>query len=1209
MSERRFVQSMSTKKHIQTELDDLDIIDPVDWREAVDMNTPLESHDKLQKRVNQNKRQKTELEVSHAEIDDTSWQRQLDMAFEQDDYELIKTMRRVRPDSLPSSAVLITRLSELVVSRPDQWTEKFKKIRNLAKLEPDPNVLKREFEKLLEHFDTKTLKEFLETTSYKPDTEVIQAKFRDILYSGRLDVENEMSDLKSLTGIKPDISLFNEIMIRGDRNLTKIASIFEIEITEGMISNAAESANERIQKSYEELFIKQGYLDVSRILRIGVQPSPELVQRAYQKIIEHWNSYSTDKILELKKATGIEPVFTEEQVRSYFESFWHERGPFNEILNINEKLGLKPDAKLVLVWVCRLIDRYCFIRFHNGKDTRDTIEWLIKNTIGAIKIPDIEIQTRYQKAIVEKNFYAIINLYDALDISPSIDKETVRQFMLDCLGRMSTNEISALEKIFGIKFELTAEEFKTKQDEMLAQSKFYSLMILNEFSNAEVDKQKLQTAMLHFLTEKINVPEKIGMWKADIQKYLSFFDITLSTEMVFTIYDNVISNEQIYRDNLEAIYQITGIKIPETLAYKAYEKVLAPDYVTSGKIEYHDRKYDIEYKIGETFDTIYQISGIRPQISFEKVQLFYQRKLKESDFIAIDKISEITGIQPVFDSDEINQLYKENILVQDPHVYYIKRLKDYCGIEIKLDEETINYILNYFEIQIQKICSDYFRKEITDVYFRRDHLKRYLGKISELVSLTGLEINFERLQTAYLDILNNDPFFSQTIKVMIEILGIQPLFDQKQLQVRGNQFLENGDLNGFTQLQSFGNIELIKESSQAGFNVLVSTIRKYDQRDNNYYYEYGWVENLKKFIDVTGIVPTESQLAEIFSNISRDTRLAQAHQIDDRIDKIIKLFSENFQTEITPIIARDIVLLYIVRGSISYMKSFVQKTGIIPELTEMELLPYTNNWLKEKELVALSHLKESLKLNYIPVTENIAQETYQYFALQEDFGQEKGESLSSFVHVFYLTGIRPNLPREIIDKIYEKAPFKEWERIKKVIGELPGDQEIQNKYLKLLINLRWGVFEDIKAIQTFSDQSIATETITKALEFYALKGNFELMMKIIDIVGGKPIISHEVGQIACMKFIETSISKYGLEYGFAKKMDFLFDTLGVKPEGEALYQLFLKTLGWRYDGDYFKRLDADANGKKYQWWDVIIQRFGQPDSEIVQRIYLSQLSV
>ena len=49
MSERHFEQSMNPKKHIQSELEDAGISHPSEWREALDLETPLEGEPKVEK--------------------------------------------------------------------------------------------------------------------------------------------------------------------------------------------------------------------------------------------------------------------------------------------------------------------------------------------------------------------------------------------------------------------------------------------------------------------------------------------------------------------------------------------------------------------------------------------------------------------------------------------------------------------------------------------------------------------------------------------------------------------------------------------------------------------------------------------------------------------------------------------------------------------------------------------------------------------------------------------------------------------------------------------------------------------------------------------------------------------------------------------------------------------------------------------------------
>lgn len=340
MSERHFEQSMNPKEHIQSELEDSGISHPSEWRKALDLETPLDGEESL--KVEQ---RETRLESKEGKIEDKNWQSQLDVAFEHGDYSLIQTLRRVRPESIPNPEIIRNKLNELVVSRPSRWVEEIEKIRSVVNIEADPTILSQEFGKLLEQFGLDQLKTFKKATGYNPEPELVQARFRGILKSYSFDVADLFNDIKNLTGIKPDSSIFNEMLAQGDiGRAKKVASLLEVEIT-----------SEMIQQAYEDSFAKNGYLDTNRISEISEKPNAELVQRAYQKIVEKRNDRWLDSIQNLRQATGVQPIFTEEQVRPFLEERLN-RGWYDEVKKIVELTGIKPDVALVQARALKVID-------------------------------------------------------------------------------------------------------------------------------------------------------------------------------------------------------------------------------------------------------------------------------------------------------------------------------------------------------------------------------------------------------------------------------------------------------------------------------------------------------------------------------------------------------------------------------------------------------------------------------------------------------------------------------------------------------------------------------------------------------------------------------------------------------------------------------------------------------------------------------------
>jgi len=1199
MSKRHFEQSMNPKEHIQSKLRDAGISHPSEWRKALDLETPLDVEKPL--KVTQ---REIRIETKVGKIENDIWQKQLDTAFEQENYDLIQTLRRVRPESIPNPEIIRNRLNELVVSRPSGWVDGIKKIRSVVNVEADPAILGAEFSKLLEQYGQgkgilDQLETFKKATGYNPEPEAVQARYRGILAgkkSSSFDTEDLFKNIINLTGIKPDSSIFNEVLARGDISLAnKVASLFGVEIS-----------SEMIQQAYEDAFAKNGYLDIRRISDFGEKPNVNLVQRAYQKIIVKRYDLWVDSILSLKEATDIQPIFTEEQVRPFLEERLNS-GRYDEVKKIVELTGIKPDVDLVKSRALKIIDDgHGYI--DQGQRIKEGLKQLSESVGIEFKIPESEIQNRYKNAIVDKKPHVITNLHGAFDIKPSVDQETARQFMVELMDDTYHNTIPELEKAFGFKFKATKEEIEAKQDENLEKFRFDNLEKIKTLTGEEVNKQKLESALAQLLTKEATTPPHArssyeGDWEKKFKQLLEQFGATVPQEDVLSIYETLVSNYTIYSGNIAKTQQITGVPLPAELAQRAYEKILSPGYVirvSTGQGPSH------VYGLSVTFAEIYKITGIAPQVPTEKVQQFYGSRLKKADFWEIKNIIDVTGVKPVFDQKDINQIYKEWIL--DDREDYIRNAKEITGIDLQLDEKTAAYVSQEIEAGIEKVRSVVYKKnEYGEKKLEKD-IKKYLRKVGSLTVATGVKLNLVRLQSAYSEVLATDPYWATKIEQILKATGIKPVFSPEQLQTKGQQLLEQGSLRDFERLQAYGKFTFTPELVAKTYDALLDMNRRYDDHNRKHYYNEYWVDRIKRFKELTGIAPTETQLVTIFSHISQDDRIAPS-RYGDSVEEKIKFFVENFQTEITGGMVKDVAISYLARGDVNNMKKFIEKVGVIPELTDADLLPHVNRLLEAKELNPLAHLKQEMKLDRVPASETAVQSAYQHFAIQEDFGKENSRSLQAFKQIFELTGVQANFPAEQTDQVYKTTRFAEWQKLNEVIGTLPSNEVVQYKYLQFFTFTggHYGFDKNIEAIRTLTGQSPEAETVTKALEHFASEGKIEEMSNIVKIAGGKQAINPESGQEAYRKITEqwnSNSSSYWVEK-LTAAIDFLNDTLGIRPDRETMYQIYSKTFG---QTDY-KKAYEDSYGKRIypQFWEFLVKKFGKPDPEVVQRIYLDQL--
>lgn len=424
-------------KAINRELSDAGISNLGEWRKALDLETPLDGEEPLK-----SEQREARLESKEGKIEDKSWQNQLNTAFQRDDFFLIKTLQRVRPNNFPDPELVRCKLNELVEYRQIRWEETYRAIREISSVEPDTTVVEAEFSKLFEKYDKEkdvlnNLKNLTRTTGFTPSPEQVQAKYASIIkgvifYDFR--EEDLFKSVRELTGIKPDTSLIYEVIEQGNIERAKeLSPLFEIEITDEMIKHS-------VEKTYARIIEKHG---------------------------ERW----MDFIRSLEQKTGIKPVFTPEQLRPVFEEYfqhdWYGRKGYIGVEHVIEFTNIKPPVDLVEKAAIKIVDEWQRDRNDQGKTIKKWLDRLRESTDVAFEIPEQEIQNRYQKAMTDRKAHIISNLFGAFGIKPTVDEETARKFMLSYLNETYQNPILDLEKVFNTKFTATDEEVEAAYDKKI----------------------------------------------------------------------------------------------------------------------------------------------------------------------------------------------------------------------------------------------------------------------------------------------------------------------------------------------------------------------------------------------------------------------------------------------------------------------------------------------------------------------------------------------------------------------------------------------------------------------------------------------------------------------------------------------------------------------------------------------------------------------
>jgi len=1187
MRERFFEQRERVNKKVEAinrELSDAGISDPSEWRKALDLETPLEREEGLEQDGRSLEKIKAKSEIQAGAIDGRHWQRQLDVAFEQGNFSLIQTLQRVRPDNIPNPELVRNKLNDLVISRPSRWEETYRTIREVSNLEADPTVVEGEFTKLLEQLGKEKgileqLKAFKQATGHTPSAEQVQQKYRNI-FAGRksysFDTEDLIKDIKGLTGAQPDKIIFQEVVDTGDiLQAEKIAPFFGEEVT-----------SEMIQRAYEAQFEKNGWLDIHHLSKIDEKPNPELVQRAYQKIIEKHGNGWMDSVKSLEQATGIKPVFTEEEMRpifeEYFQNGWYGQKGYIGVEHVTELTGIKAPVDLVEKTALKIVDSgHQYI--NQGKAIKEGIKKLQESTGVEFEIPESEIQDRYQKAMADKEPHIITSLYGVLGIRPNVDKEEARQFMVGLMTETHHNLIPELEKVFNIRFKATDEEIESKYDEMFDNNNFDGLTRIQELTGKTPDQEKLQVAVQRHVEQQFTKERnQYHPWDKGLKKILEEFSVSIPEDQILSFYRRSVEGESVDTTKIKELNELFGLHMPAGLAQISYKRLIQKGGYISA------------------LESVHQLSGgVKPDLSAEEIYAFNLALLENGYTSSIEKLAKITGISMPFKPEDILALYKKLIL--GGKAWRIEDIKELTGVELELDADMIQHVSQKIQNSIGIAASkEYITLETQHgKQFNTRTLEQDLGEAATLIWVTGIKPDDGLVQAYYQKIFSEDSNWEPRLEIMTKSLGIAPSLPPELLQAKGEQLLEQGALRGFQHLQEYGQFTFTPEIAEKAYTGLLATNRRHDEYDRARYYNNDWIDRIKQLQKLSGIPPTEAQLAEIFFHISQDG-LITGSRYSEGVEKTIKFFAENFQTKITVGMVKDIALSYLSQRDTDNLKKFIEKVGIVPEFSDDDLIHHVNRLLEEKKIDTLASLKQTMKLANLPVTEAVVQGAYQYFSSQEDFGKENSRSLQAFKQVFELTGIPANLPPEQVDQIYKSTRFAEWQKLNEVVGGLPSQEIVQYKYLQFFTGRHHGLDKNIAAVHTLTNQSPKAETISKALEHFASEGKIEEMSNIVKIVGGQPTMNPESGQNAYRKIMGQGEEKLIIA------INFLNDVCGIRPDSETMYQIYLNIFG----RIYYKNAYEGADGKRMypQFWDYLVKKFGKPDSEIVQRIYLAQLA-
>lgn len=442
------------REAIRRDLADAGIRSPEEWREALEIGDggPF---GKPETRVHPEESQRKE---RVGIIDDAAWQKEMDRLFLREGLAFVHLLKRVRPDSSPSPEVVRKRLHTLILSRPVGWRRDYSDIVRITNIDADPDVLEAECRKLFkEKPGLEWLEDFFGTTKFVPPVMLVQEFYAEMIKGESSFAEEDRKRLRALkkwTHIEPDVSLLQDAIDGGRAGMAKTqADFLEVPLTDEMI-----------QQAYARQVERGGSL--SHEMLSAVRPNAEIVQRAYELILAGHgrDSYWADRMKMLRRATGIKPAFTEEQLRPLYEKVFQDQYlEIEAVESVMEMTNSKPPSDLVKKGMLADIRRS--VSYFTGDDVArvraSADEW--QTGLGvSVAMDGADIQALYDGIIRKSDgnrSRAILTLFGAFGVRPAVDLETARQFMLSLVhNETSLGSVTALEDAFGVKCAITAEE-------------------------------------------------------------------------------------------------------------------------------------------------------------------------------------------------------------------------------------------------------------------------------------------------------------------------------------------------------------------------------------------------------------------------------------------------------------------------------------------------------------------------------------------------------------------------------------------------------------------------------------------------------------------------------------------------------------------------------------------------------------------------------
>ncbi|KXK08895.1 MAG: hypothetical protein UZ21_OP11001000454 [Microgenomates bacterium OLB22] len=369
-------------------------------------------------------------------------------------------------------------------------------------------------------------------------------------------------------------------------------------------------------------------------------------------------------------------------------------------------------------------------------------------------------------------------------------------------------------------------------------------------------------------------------------------------------------------------------------------------------------------------------------------------------------------------------------------------------------------------------------------------------------------------------------------------------------------------------------------------------------------YSENWLEQFKRMQSITGVPPTDEQLWQILSHLSKDRQyIGRSYS---GISSAIDIAKKTFGIKPSPELVGRVYPALFQEGdlhSIYYLKS---ETGIAPQIPTEVIQARVDEVLKEGRLQDLYEVQRTLELEKVPVSQEIAQEMYERYVTSDTFGRDEVVT-KAFYSLYELTGVRPQLTPELVAEGYKKTlqdyhfDFQEFEA---VVGVPPTQDILQQRVLDWFTSSTWYRHGDKGVTQFIEQNNIRMpEEMVQQILLYHL-GRKGLGTQVVEYIQEATGIEVKLTPELVAPKMEQILVRHKTSDIFCNDIIDLFDWyesyMGEPPPQRLIDLAYSLT----FDQAIYKDVNREGNRERKKGWDVLRQRYGLPSPEAMQTVYL-----